>query len=152
MKRIIMPSPPAPLPLSTAGEGRQGVALITALIAMAVLTVILSVVTLQVVRQHNYVRQRQRQLQADWLTRAGVEVAAARLLQSPAGFSDDKQELAADTKVRIVVEKTDADSYLVTVEVQVGLEGPTVTRGASARFRRTDAGGMVRLQRIPAPT
>ena len=127
---------------------RKGVAIVLAIMMMAVLTVILAVVTLQIVSQRHVVRQRQRQLQADWLARAGIEAAAARLLDSPTAFSDDKQELLPDTKMRIVVEKSDAEVYLVTVEVQVGLEGPPVARATSARFRRTDRDGAIRIETV----
>lgn len=125
---------------------RKGIALIMAIMLMAVLTVILTVVTLQIVSQRQVVRQRQRHLQADWLARAGIESAAARLLDSPAAFTDDKQE--PETKLHIVVEKSDADLYLVTVEAQVGLEGAPVARAASARFRRTDRDGVIRLEAV----
>ena len=96
---------------------RQGVAIAAAILAMAILTVILAVVTLQIVsRCRQLARNRQRQLQAEWLARAGIESAAARLLDSPAPFTDDKQELLPDTKLRVVVEKSEPDLYEVTVE------------------------------------
>ena len=52
---------------------RTGMAIVIVLAAMAILTVILSVITLQIVEQRRVVRQRHRQLQADWLTRAGLK-------------------------------------------------------------------------------
>jgi hypothetical protein len=129
---------------------RKGVALVMALVVMAALAVVLSVVTLQIVSQRQLVRQRQRQLQAEWLARAGVELAAARLLEKPAGFVEETAELLPDTKVRIVVEKLDQDSYTVSVEAEVGpAEDAVVVRTASARFRRTDSDGVIRLQAVP---
>ncbi len=126
--------------------GRRGVALITAVVVLTVLTIILSVVTVQAIAQHNLVRQRHRQLQADWLVRAGIEIAATRLLENPVPFSVDKADLAPDSTVRIVVGKTDADRYEVTAEARVGVSaGPPVARVGNARFRRTDSGGAVRL-------
>ena len=127
---------------------RKGIALVMAIMLMAVLTVILTVVTLQIVSQRHVIRQRQRHLQADWLARAGIESAGARLLDSPAAFTDDKLDLLPDSKLRIAVEKSDADVYLVTVEAQVGLEGAPVARTASARFRRTDRDGVIRLEAV----
>ena len=131
-------------------RGRRGAALIMALVALACVTIVLSTITAQVVSQRLTVRRQERQRQAEWLARAGVELAAARLLDSPAPFVDDKQELIGDSKLRIAVEKADKDSFAVKVEAQVGLaEGRTVVREASARFRRTDKGGAVRLETIP---
>jgi type II secretory pathway component PulK len=124
-------------------------ALIAALVAMAILAVILTIVTVQVVKQRQMITQRHRQLQADWLIRAGIESAAARLLESPAAFRDDKQEIAPNSKVRIVVEKSGPDLFAVTVEAEVGVEeGPVVARSGTRHFRRSETGGVVRVQAI----
>ena len=134
---------------STHVAPRKGMALIAALVAMAILSVILTVVTMQVVAQRQMIIQRHRQLQADWLVRAGIESVAARLLESPAGFRDDKQELAPDAKVRILVEKAAAELYTVTIEAEVGVtDGPLVARTGMRHFRRTESGGVVRLQAV----
>ena len=124
---------------------RSAVAVIAVIVAMSVLTIILTVVTLQIVTQRQVVRHRQRQLQADWLARAGIEHAAARLLDSPAAFTDDKQDLLPDTKLSITVEKSAGDVYVVTADAKVGVEGTPVVRTSSVRFRRTQSGGTVRL-------
>lgn len=134
---------------STTSAGRKGAALLMAMVAMAVLTVVLSVLTTQIISQRQMVRQRHRQLQAEWLARAGVESAAARLLEKPAAFIDDKQELMPDAKLRVVVEKADQDSYTVTAEAQIGMEdGRAVVRTMTGRFRRSDKGGDVRLEAV----
>jgi hypothetical protein len=128
---------------------RIGVALVLALAVMAVLTVVLSVLAVQVVSQRQMVRQRHKQLQADWLARAGVELAAARLLKNPGGFNEVHNELVPDATVRVTVEKTDGDDYLVTADAAVSAEeGSPVERTASARFRRTESGGLVRLEAL----
>jgi type II secretory pathway component PulK len=128
---------------------RKGVALITALVVMAVLAIVLTVVTAQIVAQRNLLRQRERQLQADWLARAGVERAAARLLDSPKDFSEDQRELAPAGKVKIDVKKSADDVYVVSAEAEVGLpDEKAVIRTASARFRRTDSAGVIRLQAV----
>ncbi len=129
---------------------RKGFALITALIVMAVLAIVLTVVTMQIVAQRNLLRQRERQLQADWLARAGVELAAARLLDSPMEFSEERSDLAPAGKVKIDVKKS-ADVFVVSAEAEVGLAGEkAVIRAAIGRFRRTDSGGVIRLQTVPA--
>jgi type II secretory pathway pseudopilin PulG len=128
---------------------RTGVALITALVVMAVLAIVLTVVTVQIVAQRNLLRQRERQLQADWLARAGVERAAARLLDSPKDFSEEKHDLAPAGKVTIDVKKSADDVYAVSAEAEVGLpDEKPVIRTASGRFRRTDTGGVIRLQAV----
>lgn len=128
---------------------RRGLAIVMALAVMAVLTVILSVVTLQVVNQRKLMVQRQHRLQAEWLARAGIEVAAARLLDNPSAFTDDKQQLAPDTELRIAVEKHAQDQYTIAVEAAVGRadEHQTRVRTATARFRRIVRDAVVQLQR-----
>jgi hypothetical protein len=123
---------------------------VLALVVMATLTTILALVTAQLFTERQQSTRRQHQLQADWLARAGVELAAARLLEKPAAFTEEIRDLVHDGHVRIVVEKTDADGYAVTVEAEVGREqGVPVARTVTARFRRTAQGDTARLQAVP---
>jgi type II secretory pathway pseudopilin PulG len=128
---------------------RKGVALIAALVVMAVLAVVLTVVSVQVVAQRNLLRNRERQLQAEWLARAGVELAVARLLNSPKDFSEEKRDLAPAGKVKIDAKKSAADVYVVSAEAEVALpDEKAVIRTAGSRFRRIDSGGVIRLQAL----
>ena len=126
---------------------RKGLALIMALVALATVTVLVTIIGAQIVAQRSMARQRQRQLQAEWATRAGIEWAAARLLQSAEPFKDDGQEFAPDSKVLIVVEKSEGDSFNVSVETQVGLGDPhSVKRDETRRFRRNEKDGRIWLE------
>lgn len=132
-------------------RNRKGIALLMTIVAMAVITIILSVITAQILAQRQMVRQRHRQLQTEWLARAGVEFGAARLLENPTAFVDDKQELTPDSKLRIAVERAEADSFVVTSEAQVGLaDGPVVVRTTTKRYRRSDNAGLIRLAVVAA--
>ena len=127
---------------------RKGFALITVLVVMSVLAIVLTVVTVQVVAQRDLLRQRERQLQADWLARAGVELAAARLIDSPKEFSEERSDLAPGGKVKIDVKKS-AEIFIVSAEAGVSLpDEKAVIRNATARFRRTDSGGVIRLRMV----
>jgi hypothetical protein len=129
---------------------RKGVALLTALIILGAVSVILTTVAVQVFAQRQMARQRERQLQAQWLARAGVEQAAARLLEKPEVFSEESKDLPPEIKRRIVVEKLGEREFLITAEVQVGLDAELpVVRSASARFERSESNGVVRLQARP---
>ena len=135
--------------MRTSINGRRGGALIIALVAMAIIVLVLSMLTAHVVTQRNLVRHRHRQVQAEWLARAGLETAAARLLSQPEAFSDDKLEIAPDSKLRVAVEKT-GDSFVITASAEVGLEGGRpVVREVIARFRRTEVEGRILLERLP---
>ncbi|MCI0462551.1 MAG: hypothetical protein L0Z62_36845 [Gemmataceae bacterium] len=129
---------------------RKGMALVVALVALAALSMMLSGVAVQLFAQRQSLAQRHYQLQARWLASAGVELAAARLLDKPAAFSEDNQELLAKASVRIVVEKAGPEVYSVTAEAKVGPQDRWVVRTAQARFRRTTSGGTVRLENLSA--
>ena len=133
------------------GQRRKGVALIMALVLMAVLTVILSVVTMQIVSQRQLIAQRQRQYQAQWLARAGVELTVARLLKTPMGFKEVNTGLLPDAKVHITVEKTEPDLYLVTAESALGsMEDKPIVGTAQERFRRVEKQNSIVLKAIGA--
>lgn len=124
---------------------RKGLALILALVALAVVTVLITVITSQIVAQRNMVRQRQRQLQAEYLTRAGVEWAVAQLLQGAELKKDQSPEIAPDATVRIQIEKT-GDVFVVKVEAEVGVGDPrNVKRETERRYRRGEKDGVVRI-------
>jgi hypothetical protein len=132
---------------SIANKSRRGVALVMALVLIAVLSLILGVVTLQVVSERKLIHDRQRHLQAAWLARSGVELAAARLLKSPDGFKAIEEKLLADAKVAITVEKTDKGLYTVSVEAEVGPEEEKLsTSTANVRLRRIENEGRMRIQ------
>jgi hypothetical protein len=128
---------------------RQGIALVMALVVMAILVVILTMVTKHIVSQRHTVHQRHRQLQAEWLARAGVELAAARLLDNPAAFVQENHDLLPDATIRIVVEKAGQDLYTVTVEAELGPKDEALmVRTSRSRFRRADSDGAIRLQAL----
>ena len=128
---------------------RQGVALVMALVVMAILAVILTVVTRQIVSQRHTLHHRHRQLQAEWLARAGVELAAARLLEDPTAFAQENHDLLPDAMVRIVVEKAGQDMYTVTVEAELGPKDEALmVRTSRSRFRRAESDGAIRLQAL----
>lgn len=126
---------------------RNGVALITVLVILAVLAIVLAVISAQIFAQHNLLRTRERQLQAQWLARAGVEWAAARLLDDPREFQAELTDLAPGGVVKVDVKKTGAGVFTVSADAAVALpDEKPVLRSASAQFRRTESKGEIRLQ------
>jgi hypothetical protein len=62
-----------------------------------------------------FLDRRHEELQAQWLARAGIEMAAARLLSNPAQYTGEAPELVPNSTVRIRVMPTTApDRYRVT--------------------------------------
>jgi hypothetical protein len=125
---------------------RRGITLILALVLMATLTVIFAVLTMEVVSQHRMLAARQRQLQANWLARSGVELAVARLMEKPDAYSEVNKDLLPDAFVRIEVKEAEKDTYVVTVDVRLGEEDERpVAATISRRFRRTESDGVIRM-------
>ena len=125
---------------------RRGITLILALVLMATLTVIFAVLTIEVVSQHRMLAGRQRQLQASWLARSGVELAVARLLEKPGAFVEDNKDLLPDALVRVEVKEAEKDKFLINVDVRLGEEDERpVAATTSRRFRRTEGDGTIRL-------
>jgi hypothetical protein len=98
--------------------------------------------------------QRQRQLQAEWLARAGLELAADRLLAGPSGYPGETVELLPGSQVRIEVrvEPEAPDVFRVTSEARFPKEGrESVRRSVTRSFRRTSRDNRVRLEVVPVP-
>ncbi len=132
----------------TIARRRQGVAIVMALVLMTVLTVVMSVVVMQMAAERRVLGDREQMLQADWLARSGVELAAARLLDDPAAFELERQDLLPDATVKITVEKSGTDEYRVTAEAAIGPDPrPKRARTALGHFRRVSNDGETRLTR-----
>jgi type II secretory pathway component PulK len=126
---------------------RRGAVLITAVMVMAVVSVVLALVTAQVIAQRNTLRMRERRLQAEWLARAGIELGAARLLEGPKEFSEENREIVPDGTVKIEVKKAADDIFDVSARAEVALPDETpVVRTCTAQFRRAGDGKLVRVE------
>jgi uncharacterized membrane protein len=128
-------------------KARRGLALLVVFAVMAVLSVVLATVTFNAVAQRNMAQQRQHRLQADWLARAGIDLAAARLLEKPAAFTEELTELVPGAKVGIVVADLGKGEFSVTADAESGRdEELLVVRSAIRHFRRTEENGSTRLE------
>jgi hypothetical protein len=118
-------------------------------VALAVVSVVSAAVTWQCLASRRLLDRRQHQLQAESLARAGVELAADRLLTDPAGYRGESVELIPGAQVRIEVRADEgaADVFRVTSEARFPKDGrDSVRRSARRSFRRTSKGGQVRLE------
>ncbi len=138
---------PGPRPKSS----RRGVALIWALVVMTLLTVLIGTLIAQIRASRRQLDRRQNQLQVEWLARAGMELAAARLLSKPGGYKDESVELIEHSQVRIEVkgEKDSLDTYQVTSHAHFPSNSPeTVELSLARRFRRKIEKDRVHLEVI----
>jgi hypothetical protein len=126
---------------------------VLAVVALAVVSVVMATVTSELMTARRLLDHRQQQLQADWLARAGVELAAARLLSEPAGYEGETVELIPDAEVRVVIraEAGEPGTFHVHSEARYPRRGPNgVTRSCTRVLRRTQQGNEVRIQVVPA--
>jgi hypothetical protein len=84
---------------------RRAVATVWMLVVLAVLTAVLGTTTWQHLTARRLLDQRHQQLQAAWLARAGVELAAARLLINPADYTGESVAILPEAQVRITVRR-----------------------------------------------
>ncbi|MCI0456302.1 MAG: hypothetical protein L0Z62_04920 [Gemmataceae bacterium] len=83
---------------------RRAVATLWLLVVLALLTAVLGTTTWQHLTARRVLDQRHKQLQAAWLARAGVELAAARLLSNPADYTGESVALLPGAQVRLTVQ------------------------------------------------
>jgi hypothetical protein len=117
--------------------------------ALALVSVVSAAVVWQCLAGRRLLGHRQHELQADWLARAGVELAADRLLADPAGYTGESAEPIPGAEVRVEVraEPGSANVFRVTSTARFPRDGPdTVLRSATRSFRRTSRGDRVGLE------
>jgi hypothetical protein len=137
------------LPSVRRAARRRGNALMVAVVALAVVAAVTAAVTWQCLAGRRVVDRRQYQLQSEWLARAGVELAADRLLADPAGYRGETVELIPESRVRIEVraEPGMANVFRVTSEAHFPGDGrESVLRSTTRLFRRTSRDRQVRLE------
>jgi type II secretory pathway pseudopilin PulG len=128
-------------------QGRKGMALMAVVVTLAVLSVMLSATTWQIVAHRRTLERRFNELQAAWLARAGIEHAAARLLADPAA-AGGSLELIGDSELRVTIQRQPGknESYLITSESRFPADAPhPVVRTETRRFRRSLESGRMTL-------
>jgi hypothetical protein len=134
---------------------RRGIAAVWALVVLAVLTVMIGIITCQTVTGFRRADHRQAQLQTLWLARSGVELAAARVLDDPAGYTGETLELIPRSQVRILVtsDPKQDDIFLVSCEARFPTDQrESVLRSHSQRLRRIVESERVRLEVVAPAT
>lgn len=129
-------------------HSRLAVALMEALVALAVASVLMGTITWQVLANRRWIEHRQHQQQSQWLARAGVELAADRLLNA-AAYRGETLSPIPNSEVKIVVqpEAGEAGAFRVVSEARYPTDiKETVARSVTRRFRRVVDGERVRLE------
>jgi hypothetical protein len=130
-------------------HARRGVAILMAIVAMALLVIVMGAVTAQIVTARRQLIHREQQLQSQALARAGLELAAARLLSNAAPYQEDTPDIMPRAHVRIDVQRISgaADTFRVTCGVMYPVDEPhPVMRILTRQYRRVVEGNRVRLE------
>lgn len=132
---------------------RRGIAIIWLLVVLTILTLLMAAITCQHVAGRRWAERRQRDLQADWLARAGIGLAVEHLLNEGKEFSQKSSDLLPESELRVTVAKAAAaDTFSVTSQVRYrGDDPPPVVRLLHRNFRRVADGYQVRIEPL-APT
>jgi hypothetical protein len=133
---------------------RRGIALLWVLVIIVLTSAILSATMAKTLAGRRLIEQRQHELQADWLARSGLEIAAARLLTTAGAYQGETTEPIPSSVVRIRVESLEdkPGAYHVTSEARYPNEGRfVVVREITRTFQRKVAKDLVSLEVIAAP-
>ena len=131
---------------------RAGMALMALVVTLAVLSVMLSATTWQIVAHRRTLERRFNQQQAVWLARAGIERAAGLLLADPGSEAGGSLELIPNSEVHITVQREPGteDTFRVASESRFPADvSHPVIRTETRRFQRVIENGQARLSAIP---
>jgi len=105
---------------------RSGITVMWVLVILSVLAVTSASAAWQFTTGRRTLERRQNRIQALWLARSGGELAAARLLAEPDGYTGETITPIAESKVRITVEKdaARANSYKIRCDARYPEDGP----------------------------
>jgi type II secretory pathway pseudopilin PulG len=131
-------------------DSRNAVATMWMLVVLSVLTVLIATMTWQILASRRWLDRRQNQIQSEWLARAGLELAATRLLMSnSAGYAGESLQLIPDSEIRLHVQK-ESDSpntYSVTSEARYPTDSKSlVVRSVTRRLRLVREKEQVRVE------
>ena len=128
---------------------RRGMALMGAMVALAIVSLMMTAIVWQILATRRTLERREYELQAVSLARAGAELAAARLLAKPSGYSGEVAELVPRSTVTVEVnsEPGSPDAFVITSEARYPSDEPDgVVRSVTRRYRRHMDGENARLQ------
>jgi hypothetical protein len=130
------------------GRRRRAVAAVWALVVLTVLSVVVTTVTMEVIANRRVLDRRQSQIQNVWLARAGIELAAERLLANAADYKGESREIIPDSQVsfEIAAVRGAPNTFLVSSEARSPLSATLPQKYSVTRtFRRTADKQGVRL-------
>jgi type II secretory pathway pseudopilin PulG len=129
-------------------NARRGVALMVVVVVLVILALMMSAIAWQMVAGRRELQHRQYELQAALLARAGIEHAAARLLERAQGYTGETLQPIARCIVTIeVFDEAGSDAVRVRSVARYPTDIVSVVVHTQTRlFRRVADGATVRLE------
>jgi type II secretory pathway pseudopilin PulG len=124
-----------------------------AIVTLVLLGVLLALITTQFLAVRRLVAHREQQVQAMWLARSGLELAATRLQAGTAGYKGETVEILPGSSVLIDVKKDSRvpNTYLITSEARYPADGTDrVVRSLTRHVRRVSGKDGARLEIVTA--
>jgi hypothetical protein len=109
-------------------------------VVLTVLSVVVATVTTEVIANRRVLDRRESQVRNVWLARAGIELAAERLLASATDYKGESKEIIPDSRVsfEIAAVKGAPNTFLVSSEAHSPLSATLSQKYSLTRtFRRT---------------
>jgi hypothetical protein len=135
------------------GGRRRGIALVGALAALMLVSAMMASIGWHMAANRRMAEHRQDEIQAGWLARGGIELAAIGLLDAPDKYKGETAKPAPRSEVRVTVEREEGakDVFRVVSEVRYHADVRTrVVRSIERRLRRVSDGSKVRIEVLPA--
>ena len=130
---------------------RLGVAAVWALVVVAVVSALSMAAVAQFASARRQADQNHHRLQAEWLARAGYELAVARLLAEPTGYTGETVTPVPGGEVKIAVREDPEKkgAYRVECEARFPVDGRGLVVSRLDRVvRRTESPKGIRIERV----
>ena len=116
------------------GPRRSGLASMWGLVVLTVAGTMLGCLTTQLLSNRRELDRRQNRLQAQWLARGGLELAAERLLMDAASYKGETTAPLTNSSVKISVAPVpgEADQYQITSVARYPVDGRDVVAISSS--------------------
>jgi hypothetical protein len=131
---------------------RRGVTIFAAVAALTLVSVLMATIGALLVSNRRQEAQHQREAQAKWLARAGVEVAIDKLLAEGEKYKGEKVELLPKSQVVITVEAEEGakGAFRVKSAARYPLDHPRpVLTSVERKVKRKVEGGVARVEVVP---
>lgn len=116
-------------------DRRRGMAAVWALVVVAVVSALSAAAAVRMATARRQVDAARNRAQAEWLARAGHELAVGRLLAAPAGYTGETATPIPGGEVTVVVRPDPAEKGVYRIECAARF--PAADRGVVSRLDRT---------------